>query len=218
MERGRKDSYKGMEDKEKEGKKRGKGREGEGGGKKRREGLRSECTALQIWERGGRAERVGPVGSARFLPGSIMDIFPPAQSWEGEVQVRWQRRRGGKSSGLHSCCLAGSGTVERAPAEREECREVLGLDLQETRNMSGTSRERRPCHIVYCKPKGSRHTMWQWKSRVPGISVITLTTLHVPGATVIVSRRRGFVKLCWSRDASLRVGVAESAQVGRAWL
>lgn len=68
------------------------------------------------------------------------------------------------------------------------------LDLickTERRNMSKASREGCLCHTVCL-----RHTMWQWKSRVPGMSVMTLTTRHVPGATVIVSRRRGFVKLC----------------------
>lgn len=96
MERGRKDSYKGMEEKEKEGKKWGKGREGEGGEKKR-EGLRSISLPSDLGERGkssmswARRKRALPsrVDHGHVSTGAELGRKSLGQTsaWDGERRV-----------------------------------------------------------------------------------------------------------------------------------
>lgn len=86
---GMQDSYRETGERVKEGKRWGKGEERRRR-RKRQRILGSGFLPLQAFDAAGRAYEVGPVGRARFLPGSIMDMFPPAQSWKKEESI-WLR-------------------------------------------------------------------------------------------------------------------------------
>ena len=75
---GTKDSY--SETQDRESKERSGERKRRRGGKGKEERISIFLPTLQAFEEEGREGEEGPVGSARFLPGSIMDMFPPAQS------------------------------------------------------------------------------------------------------------------------------------------